>query len=70
MKGPFIFALVVSIFLLIFLMNTTANWLEAQPTPQNKRFEVVDTYKDCDVVRYTADNSARYSYFLDCRNER
>ena len=30
-------------------------------------FEVVDTYKGCEVVRYTPDQSARYTYFLDCR---
>ena len=31
-------------------------------------FEVVDNYKGrCDVVRYTPDNSARYTYFLDCK---
>ena len=29
------------------------------------RFEVVDRYKQCDVVRYT-DSSTRWNYFLDC----
>jgi hypothetical protein len=28
-------------------------------------FEVVDSYKGCDVVRYD-DNSATYKYFLHC----
>ena len=34
--------------------------------PQNN-FEVVDTYKGCDVVRWTQSNLAEYKYFLDCR---
>jgi hypothetical protein len=66
-KGPFIFAAVVSIFLLAFLMNTFANWLESQPTPPDQKFAVIDTYNGCDVVQYTPTNAARYSYFLDCK---
>jgi hypothetical protein len=57
----------VGLGVLAFLMNTSANWLEMQPTPADKKFEVVDTYKGCDVVQYTPDHSARYTYFLDCR---
>jgi hypothetical protein len=34
--------------------------------PQSvKKFEVVDTYRTCDVVRYT-DRSNNWHYFLDC----
>jgi hypothetical protein len=32
---------------------------------QNRKFEVVDRYKGCDVVRYT-DPSQRWNYFLYC----
>ena len=36
-------------------------------TPKPKgNFEVVDTYKGCDVVRYTDGSMATYKYFLDC----
>jgi hypothetical protein len=31
-----------------------------------QKFEVVDTYKGCEVVRYTPPSSAHYHYFLDC----
>ena len=31
------------------------------------KFEVVDTYKGCDVVRYT-DRSNNWHYLLDCRD--
>ena len=42
----------------------------AKPSTQlitsKSNFEVVDTYKGCDVVRW--DNSfAEYKYFLDCK---
>jgi len=65
-KGPFIFVAVVSIFLLAFLMNGAANWLEAQPTPADQKFAVVDRYKGCDVVEYAPPIAARYYYFLHC----
>jgi hypothetical protein len=32
-------------------------------------FEVVDTYRGCDVVRYTDGSMATYKYFLDCSNK-
>jgi hypothetical protein len=59
--------IVTGILLLSFIMNATANWLEAQPSPPDQKFEVVDTYNDCAVVRYTPTNAARYAYFLDCQ---
>jgi hypothetical protein len=39
----------------------------ADPTPE-KKFEVVDKYGDCNVVRYT-DETQRWHYFLDCRGQ-
>ena len=32
-------------------------------------FEVVDTYKGCDVVRYAPHQVAEYKYFLHCENK-
>lgn len=58
------------VFVVYLLLNGAANWLESQPTPKEQRFEVVDTYKGCDVVQYNPDGSARYSYFLYCNNTR
>lgn len=58
----FIFALAV----LAILMNSAANLLESQPTRSIERFEIVDQYQNCDVIRYTPDHSAKYAYFLDC----
>ena len=33
-------------------------------------FEVVDKYKECDVVRYTPQQTATYKYFLYCENNK
>ena len=40
-------------------------------TPINESsFEVVDRYKECDVVRYTPHQVAEYKYFLYCENNK
>jgi hypothetical protein len=59
--------IVTGIVLLSFVMNGAANWLEAQPSTPDQKFEVVDTYRGCSVVQYTPTNAARYTYFLDCK---
>ena len=33
-------------------------------------FEVVDKYKECDVVRYAPNQAATYRYFLHCEKRR
>jgi len=63
-KGIIIFFVGLSVLL---ILNGAANWVESKPSPPERKFEVVDTYKGCDVVRYTPDYSARYAYFLDCK---
>jgi hypothetical protein len=65
-----IIVIIVGIAALSFLINGAANWLESQPSPPDQKFSVVDVYEGCEVVRYTPDNSARYSYFLDCGNQK
>jgi len=57
----------VGLGVVAFAMNCAANWLEMQPTPEERKFDVVDTYRGCDVVEYSPTNAARYYYFLDCR---
>jgi hypothetical protein len=52
--------------LLAIILNGAANWLESQPSTPDQKFEIVDTYRGCSVVRYSPTNAARYSYFLDC----
>ena len=41
-----------------------------QPVSSKSNFEVVDTYRGCDVVRYTDGSMATYKYFLHCNNTR
>ena len=44
-----------------------------KPSPQNhtvtpkSNFEVVDTYKNCEVVRWTENQLANYQFFLNCK---
>jgi hypothetical protein len=42
--------------------------VKPEPQPKNPQsdFEVVDTYKGCDVVRWALPNHAEYKYFLHC----
>jgi hypothetical protein len=56
-------AAVATFFLSMFYVFTR----EDEPQKPQSNFEVVDTYKGCDVVRWTQDNLATYHYFLDCR---
>jgi len=58
----FFFALII-ILGLFFLV--TSSWKPLRFGVESPKFEVVDQYKNCDVVRYT-DPSNRYRYFLDC----
>ena len=43
---------------------------DVKPVEPDQKFSVVDAYKGCDVVRYTPDTSAMYTYFLDCGNQK
>jgi hypothetical protein len=52
-----------------FIINDPANLFESQPSPPDQKFEVVDTYKGCEVVRYTPGSMATYKYFLDCSDK-
>jgi hypothetical protein len=67
MKGISIIVFLFALVSLAVLMNGVANWLESQPSVPDQKFAVVDTYKGCDVIRYTPTNAARYTYFLDCK---
>jgi|GEM_PF-2537310 hypothetical protein len=42
---------------------------DVKPSPPDQKFEVVDTYKGCEVVKYTDSSMATYKYFLDCSNK-
>jgi hypothetical protein len=55
-------------FLSLFMVINPGE--DVKPAEPDQKFSVVDAYKGCDVVRYTPDNSAMYTYFLDCGNQK
>lgn len=59
----------VGLSVLALTINGAANWLDSRPSPPERKFEVVDNYRGCDVVRYNPDYSARYFYMLDCSSK-
>lgn len=55
----------------IGLIASSFAWFSSQPPQkgvESPRFEVVDSYKGCEIVRYEARGMATYNYFLDCSN--
>jgi len=67
MRGAGVFAVtsVVFIIILIVLAHFASGGKPLEPS-----FEVVDKYKECDVVRYAPHQVAEYKYFLYCENNK
>ena len=55
-----------STVILAFYMVKPEPPVSPQPDAPKSNFEVVDTYKGCDVVSWTQPNFAQYKYFLHC----
>ena len=53
-------------FLTLFYLVTGMVDAEKQPSTSKSNFDVVDTYKGCDVVQWTNGMQAEYKYFLNC----
>jgi hypothetical protein len=62
-----IFICLFGISAIALAIHGAANWLDMQPPVSSQKFEVVDTYGGCDVVRYNPDYSAHYTYLLHCK---
>ncbi len=58
-------SVVVMFFLVLFDMI-----FDAEAPPPKPIIEVVGTYKDCEIIQYTNENLARYSYMLYCENQK
>jgi len=57
----------LTLFYIVFAPYTSQEVQEVQKQSQPKgNFEVVDTYKECDVVRWQYSMLAEYKYFLHC----
>jgi hypothetical protein len=52
--------------LLGLLIGVFVNQEPTQKGVESPRFEVVDKYKGCDVVRWEQKGLAEYKYFLHC----
>jgi len=58
---------IVGVFVIIIMVLA---YFTTGGEPLSRSFEVVDTYKGCDVVRYAPHQVAEYKYFLYCENNR
>ena len=63
--GVFLGASAVLIIILIVLAHFASGG-----KPLEASFEVVDTYKGCEVVRYAPHQVAEYKYFLYCEKNK
>jgi len=61
----FLGASAVFIVILIVLAHFASGGKPLEPS-----FEVVDQYKECDVVRYAPHQVAEYKYFLYCEKNK
>ena len=67
MRGAGVFAAcaVILITILIALAHFASGG-----EPLSASFEVVDKYKECDIVRYAPHQVAEYKYFLYCEKNK
>jgi len=63
--GVFLGASTVFIVILMVLAHFASGGKPLEPS-----FEVVDKYKECDVIRYAPHQVAEYKYFLYCENNK
>ena len=61
------FSIAITAFAFVVIAMVVGN----NDTPINESsFEVVDKYKECDVVRYAPHQVAEYKYFLYCEGNK
>jgi hypothetical protein len=66
-RGGLAALIVLGVFLIIVL-NTGSPQSPQKGDPS--RFQIVDKYKGCDVVRWEQKGLAEYKYFLHCSGNR
>ena len=67
LRGAGVFAGASAVFILILIVLA---YFASGGEPLEPSFEVVDTYKGCDVVRYAPHQAAEYKYFLYCEKNK
>jgi hypothetical protein len=70
MKADYYGAVLLGVVVLMSFLVLFYMILDAEATPPKPIVEVVGTYKDCEIIQYTNENLARYSYMLYCPIER
>jgi hypothetical protein len=65
-RGAIIGAAITILGLYMVKPSTSPNPPISTNVENHGNFEVVDTYKNCDVIRWTQSNFAEYKYFLHC----
>ena len=68
MRGAGVFAATAAI--LITVLIVLAYFAAGEKPITESSFEVVDKYKECDVVRYAPHQVAEYKYFLYCEKNK
>ena len=63
LQGAGIVVFVVAVFIGLVLMSG------GKPINE-ETFEVVDKYKECDIIRWTQHDLAEYKYFLYCEKNK
>jgi hypothetical protein len=67
LRGAGVFAGASAVFILILIVLA---YFASGGKPLEPSFEVVDTYKGCDIVRYAPQQAAEYKYFLYCEKNK
>ena len=68
LRGFGVFAGACGVFIIILIV--LAHFASADKPINSASFEVVDKYKECDVVRYAPHQVAEYKYFLYCEKNK
>ena len=67
LRGVAVFAGASGVFIIILIVLAH---FASGGKPLDASFEVVDKYKECDVVRYAPHQVAEYKYFLYCEKNK
>jgi len=62
--------IVVGAFAAFIVVMIVLAQISTNGEPLKSSFEVVDKYKECDVVRYAPHQVAEYKYFLYCEKNK
>ena len=68
LRGVGVFLGASAVFIIIMLV--LAKIASGDKPINSASFEVVDTYKGCDIVRYSPHQVAEYKYFLYCEKNK